>query len=115
MSETLVGTKGTWSSNGYRFGGGASGRVRERGINPYVQEHIDLLESIVNGKPLNELQQVAESTMTAILGRLSAYTGKRLSWEEALNAKLDTFPSNVSWDAELPEAHVAMPGQYELS
>jgi predicted dehydrogenase len=115
VSETVVGSKGTWTSNGYRFGGGATGRVRERGINPYVQEHIDLLESISNGKPLNELQQVAESTMTAILGRLSAYTGKRLSWDEGLNASLDTFPNPMSWDTKAPEVKVAMPGVYKLS
>jgi predicted dehydrogenase len=115
VSETIVGTKGTWTSNGYRFGGGATGRVRERGINPYVQEHVDLLESITNGKPLNELQQVAESTMTAILGRLSAYTGKRLTWDEALNAPLDTFPKTLTWDAKLPEAKVAVPGVYTIS
>jgi predicted dehydrogenase len=115
VSETIVGTKGTWTSNGYRFGGGAKGRIRAQGINPYVQEHIDLLDGIVNGKPLNELQQVAESTMTAILGRLSAYTGKSLTWEEALNAKLDTFPKDLDIKAKRPAPMVAMPGQYELS
>ena len=42
---------------------------------PYVQEHIDLIASIRAGKPLNELKTVAESTLTAIMGRMSAYTG----------------------------------------
>ena len=41
----------------------------------YVQEHTDLIASIRDGKPLNELKQVAESTLTAIMGRMSAYTG----------------------------------------
>ena len=65
------------------------------GINPYVQEHIDLLESIVSGKPINELKQVAESTLTAIMGRMSAYTGKAVTWDQALNSKLDTFPKHL--------------------
>ncbi len=49
----------------------------------YVQEHTDLIASIRAGKPLNELKQVAESTLTAIIGRMSAYTGKTLTWEGA--------------------------------
>ncbi len=44
---------------------------------PYVQEHTDLIDSIRAGKPLNELKNVAESTLTAIMGRMSAYTGKQ--------------------------------------
>ena len=66
-------------------------------VNPYVQEHIDLLESITSHKPVNELKQVAESTLTAIMGRMSAYTGKAVSWEQALNSKLDTFPKTLAW------------------
>ena len=54
--------------------------------NPYVQEHIDLIASIRNGKPLNEGRQVAESTMCAIMGRMSAYTGRAISWEWAMNS-----------------------------
>ena len=50
--------------------------------NPYVQEHIDLIKSIIDGKPLNEANNVAESTLTAIMGRISAYTGKPVRWRE---------------------------------
>ncbi|MGD8237550.1 MAG: Gfo/Idh/MocA family oxidoreductase [Armatimonadota bacterium] len=48
----------------------------------YVSEHAHLLHAIVNDKPINEARQVAESTGTAIMGRESAYTGKRITWEE---------------------------------
>ena len=71
VSETIVGTKGQWNSDQYRFTGATNERVRvDREVNPYVQEHIDLLESIVTHKPINELKQVAESTLTAIMGRI---------------------------------------------
>jgi predicted dehydrogenase len=113
ISETIVGTKGTWHSGGYRFGGGAEGRVRVKEINPYVQEHIDLLASIRDGKPINELKQVAESTLTAIMGRMSAYTGQKVSWDQALNSKLDTFPSKLEWGPR-PKPVVAKPGETEL-
>jgi len=114
VAEHLVGTKGRWDSGGYRFSGAVQDRIRVREVNPYVQEHIDLLESITTGKPINELKQVAESTMTAIMGRMSAYTGKKVTWEQALESKLDTFPASLDWKMSLPGPKVAKPGQTEL-
>jgi myo-inositol 2-dehydrogenase / D-chiro-inositol 1-dehydrogenase len=115
VSETMVGTKGQWHSGGYRFSGANKDRVRvEHEVNPYVQEHIDLLESIVSHKPVCELKQVAESTLTAIMGRMSAYTGKAVSWEIALNSKLDTFPQNLAMNNPMPEPPVPKPGLTEL-
>jgi myo-inositol 2-dehydrogenase / D-chiro-inositol 1-dehydrogenase len=114
VSENLVGTKGQWTSNGYRFTGAERRRVRvEHEVNPYVQEHIDLLESISSHKPVNELKQVAESTLTAIMGRMSAYTGKEVSWDQALNSKLDTFPKTLAW-GPMEEPPVPKPGVTEL-
>jgi myo-inositol 2-dehydrogenase / D-chiro-inositol 1-dehydrogenase len=114
VSETLVGTKGQWHSNGYRFSGQGLSRLRlEHETNPYVQEHIDLLESITSHKPVNELKQVAESTLTAIMGRMSAYTGKAVSWEQALNSQLDTFPKTLAW-GPMEEPPVPKPGVTEL-
>jgi predicted dehydrogenase len=114
VSERIVGTKGTFDSNGYRFTGDAKGiRFREKEVNPYVQEHIDLLASIRAGKPLNELVQVAESTMTAIMSRMSAYTGKAITWEEAMNSKLDIVPKDLAF-GPMPVPPVAMPGITEF-
>lgn len=114
VSESVVGTKGTWQSNGYTFRiGKETSRVREAPRNPYVQEHTDLVESIRKGKPLNELRQVAESTLTAIMGRMSAYTGKEVTWEDALGSKLDTFPQKLDFGPH-PVDPVATPGVTEL-
>ncbi|HOB31609.1 MAG TPA: Gfo/Idh/MocA family oxidoreductase, partial [Verrucomicrobiota bacterium] len=87
VSELFIGTEGT------SFGGG---RMRSEKLaslslpeirthdNPYVQEHIDLLDSIVKEQPLNETQAVAESTMTALMGRISAYTGQLVRWRDLM-------------------------------
>jgi myo-inositol 2-dehydrogenase/D-chiro-inositol 1-dehydrogenase len=116
VSETIVGTKGVYylSPGNYRTKGGAGGRVRianER--NPYEQEHIDLIDSIRSGNPLMELQTVAESTLTAIMGRMSAYTGKAVTWEQALNSKLDLTPSSLEF-GPCPTPPVAVPGETPL-
>ncbi len=113
VSEAVVGTKGGWESNGYRFTGASKHRIRGREINPYVQEHIDLLASIRAGKPLNELRTVAESTLTAIMGRMSAYTGKTVTWEEALNSKQNLMPAKLEF-GPLAVPPVPVPGQTEL-
>src|SRR5262249_2797659 len=78
VSETVVGTAGrrTSASDRLRFTGKERYRYDQKVTNPYVQEHIDLLASIREGKPLNELKTVAESTLTAIMSRMSAYTGE---------------------------------------
>lgn len=78
---------------------------------PYVQEHTDLVESIVAGKPLNEAQRIAESTLTAIMGRMSAYTGQEITWEQALNSKLDLTPPSYAFDQAMPVPDVAVPGR----
>ena len=111
----LIGTKGQWHSGGYRFSGQVTSRAcgSQHEVNPYVQEHIDLLESIASHKPVNELKQVAESTLTAIMGRMSAYTGKAVSWEQAINSKLDTFPKTLAW-GPMAEPPIPKPGVTEL-
>ena len=63
----------------------------------YVQEHTDLIASIRSGKPLNELKQVTESSLTAIMGRMSAYTGKTVTWEQALNSPESLMPADLKW------------------
>ena len=114
VSETIVGSKGQWRSGGYSFVGANKERIRTGQEVPYVQEHVDLLESIVSHKPVCELKQVAESTLTAIMGRMSAYTGKAVPWEVALNSKLDTFPQNLAMGNPMPEPPVPKPGVTEL-
>ena len=60
----------------------ASGFKGDNG-NPYVQEHVDLFNAIESGEHVNEARQVAESTLTAIMGRMSAYTGQEVTWEQS--------------------------------
>ena len=68
--------------------------------NPYVEEHRNLCASIRgNGPRLNEGRRVAESTLTAIMGRMSAYTGQDVTWEQAMNSQLDLTPPSYAFGA----------------
>jgi len=61
-------------------------------LGPYDQEHVDLVTSIRTGKPINEAESCAISTMVGIMGRLSAYTGKEVTYDEVMNSDLNVGP-----------------------
>jgi predicted dehydrogenase len=114
VGEHFIGTAG--NSDGHTFiEGSAPFRVDPAvpRVNPYVQEHADLIASIRAGQPLNEGRQVAESTLTAIMGREAAYTGQVITWDELLNAEQDLAPPRLAM-GPLPVSQVAMPGRTTL-
>jgi myo-inositol 2-dehydrogenase / D-chiro-inositol 1-dehydrogenase len=113
VGERVVGTRGTSDcatsikgDKAYTFDGAKP--------DPFVQEHTDLIASIRSGQPYNEGERVALSTLTAIGGRMSAYTGREISWKWLIEAsKLEIFPKTWGPGVGLfPK--VAMPGTTEL-
>ena len=114
VSEALTGTKGsclTQASQRYLIKGEKTWQFpREKDNEPYVQEHTDLIASIRAGKPINELKAVAESTLSAIMGRMSAYTGKTITWEQALNSTESLVPAKLDW-GPMTVPPVPIPGQ----
>ena len=114
VSERIVGTKGTSNPEIEIFGESAY-KYPDKWRNPYDQEHIDLVNSIRSGMLLNEAQTVAESTLTAIMGRMSAYSGKRVTWEEALNSTEVLMPVEFKdMKSTLPTPPVFVPGKYTV-
>jgi len=113
VSEFLQGTKGQCLPHRYSINNKAvvSRRDDSRSTNPYVQEHTDLIEAIRKGEPINELKNVAESTLSAIMGRMSAYTGQAITWEQALNSRENTMPESLSWNMKLDVPPVPVPGK----
>ncbi len=116
VGERVLGTKG--NSNAYNkiTAGGTvwSHPPVVEGLNPYVEEHRDLVASIRSGTPLNEGRRIAESTLTAIMGREAAYTGKDVTWTQLMAAKLDLMPKPFALGS-LVVPPVPMPGQTVLS
>ena len=112
----FAGTKGTANmdfgrfvikgENAYKFDG--------RQNDPCIQQHADQLYAIRNGKKLNEARRIAESSLTAIIGRMSAYTGRAMKWEWALKrSKLDLRPGKYEL-GPLAMPPVAIPGETPL-
>jgi hypothetical protein len=116
VSEHAQGTKGTADISGYRVESrdGEKWRYRGENKNPYVVEHQDLIASILSGKPYNEAEQGALSTMTAIYGRMCTYSGKMISWDEALNSQISLAPKQYAFDAAPPTPAIAVPGHTQV-
>ncbi|MFZ2875152.1 MAG: Gfo/Idh/MocA family oxidoreductase [Phycisphaerales bacterium] len=115
VDEVFCGTEGTLavSPNGARVEGGKAWKFAGENPNPYVLEHTDLVRAIQSGEHVNEGKRIAESTLTAIMGRMSAYTGKTVTWEQALNSQEDLSPPAYEWGS-LPVPAVAVPGKTKL-
>jgi predicted dehydrogenase len=113
VEERIVGTKGTSNANTW-IKGEKPWRWDGDRPNPYMLEHKNLFESIATGNPINEGRQVAESTLTAIMGRMAAYTGQEVTWEQALNSQENLMPERLEMGMALAVAPVAIPGQTKL-
>ncbi|KAA1259312.1 putative oxidoreductase YcjS [Rubripirellula obstinata] len=81
----------------------------------YQQEHKVLVNAIRSGKPIVELRETSESSLTAAMGRVAAYTGKHVSWKfMSEESKLDLFPKKLDINSSLPEPKHAIPGKTKL-
>jgi predicted dehydrogenase len=124
VSEHAHGTKGSADISGHRIrGGDGEWRYRGQRNRPYEQEHLDLVNSIRAGHPLAEAEYGATSTMTAVLGRLATYSGKVVSWKDALDSPAVLAPGIESYTFDstppvLPDEQgsykIAVPGRTDV-
>lgn len=80
----------------------------------YQTEHNELFESIRKGKAKNDGEWMAHSTMLALLGRMAAYTGQKVKWEDAINSKEDLAPDELQWGDKFNPGSIPKPGQTKL-
>ena len=116
-SDYLMGADGVGTIKGWSdpvITGKESWRYRGPKSDMYQVEHDELFASIRNGRPINDGVWMAHSTLMAIMGRMAAYTGKEISWTEALNSEEKLVPDKLTWDMDLPIRPMAMPGQKEF-
>ena len=128
VSESFVGTKGRATTDNRTeitdLKGNSIWRYREEkggDANPYQVEHDELFASIRNGGVITDAENGAYSTMTAILGRMATYSGKVITWDEAMKSDISLMPETFAWDANppvMPDENgnypVPVPGQTEV-
>ena len=110
VNELVVGTKGKTDCRDL-------GTKAE--ISPYVQETIDMVNSILGKGPYqNRAREVGESTLTCIMARESAYSGIEVTWDMIMNSKLDLMPkdpANMTLEDEVSIPPLPVPGEYKFT
>jgi predicted dehydrogenase len=119
VSDHIMGSKGTCHIDAMRSRGEvvslkgeklwSSQKGRGKPENMYQNEHDELFASIRSGKPINNGEWMARSTLMAIMGRMATYTGQVIEWEKALHSQEDLTPPSYAF-GPLPVAPVARPG-----
>lgn len=103
VAEHVIGTKGKAEVNAGRIEAGAdTWRYRGQKTNPYQVEHDRLFDAIRNDKPHNEAENGALSTMTAIMGRMATYSGKVVTWDDAIKSELSLVPDRYDFSGTPP-------------
>jgi hypothetical protein len=125
VGESAIGTKGRSEVNRHTILGQERWRYRgeEGGRSSTQIEHDILFDAIANNKPVTNstAENGAKAAMTAILGRMTTYSGKMIEWNDALQSQQDLFPAKLAWDATpkvLPDANGfyprAVPGETDV-
>lgn len=114
VNDHFFGTKGTCHTidNEITAGGKTTWKFRAgkgEAVDMYQAEHNELFASIRSGKPINNGEYMTKSTLMAIMGRMSAYTGKIVTWEQALASKEVQGPASYVW-GDTPTPPIAVPG-----
>ena len=106
VSESITGTKGEAHFERGRFsitGPNATNKRLRKGEDGHQLEHYPLFKAIRNNLPYNEAEHGANATMTAILGRMSNYSGQAVTWDEAMASDMTLVPDDlVSFDSPAP-------------
>jgi predicted dehydrogenase len=117
-SDYLLGSDGTCL-----IGRGPAPRIE--GKNPwqftgkqydmYQREHDLLFASIRRNQPMNDGKRMATSTLLAMMGRMAAYTGQQITWDQAMNSQEHLFPDKVDWNGSMEVRPRAEPGITKFS
>ncbi len=121
-SNVIYGTNGIATINGSNSGASLVDRDGKEIFSmkgdigaAYQQEHKDLIDAVRSGKPIVELKETAASSLTAVMGRLAAYTGQNVTWDFLTDeSKLSLFPEDLDINGPRPESTYAIPGQTKL-
>lgn len=114
VEDYVLGSKGRAEVLRNAINGDEKWRYRGPKNNMYQTEHDELFAAIRSGKPINNGHYMANSTMMAILGRMATYTGKTITWEQAMGSQEVLAPPAYDW-VSLPVPPVPMPGQTQFA
>ena len=115
VNDHVIGTKGQAHLMKHTiFAPGTEWAYEGKPKSMYEVEHDELFAGLRAGKPINDGEAAAQSTLMAILAREAAYTGKKITWQQMLDSKRDLAPRQYAWGPN-PVMAVPVPGVYQFS
>ena len=118
-SATIFGTKGRGYELGFRgmphIKGAQDWQYKGPRPDMYQIEHNEMFASIRSGNPINDGVRLAHSTLTALMGRMAAYTGQEITWDMALNSTEQLVPASMTWNMPLTTMPTPMPGKTKFA
>lgn len=120
VADRLLGTKGSVDQVSGRYNRirpfeGEAWKFDGDNNDMYQTEHDEFFASLRQGKPLNFGEKLAHSTMVAVMGRMAAYTGQTITWEDAIGSQEALAPEKLEWNMALATPPVAIPGRTKFS
>jgi predicted dehydrogenase len=114
--DYIIGTKGTCTV-GHKLviDGEKNWRYKGPRKSMHQVEHDELFASIRAAKPINDGTRMAHTTLMAIMGRMSAYTGKKVTWDQAMNSQQQLVPDKIDWNTDVDQLPLAIPGLTTLT
>ncbi len=112
VSDFVYGTKGKCNIQAHVIAGENKWKHRNKdgdADDMYLNEHVALFQAIREGRVIDNTDYMCNSTMMAIMGRMAAYTGQEITWDQAWNSKEDLTPKAYAWGAA-PAVEIAVPG-----
>lgn len=112
-SDYILGTEGTCTIGrgpAPRIAGKTKWTYEGQKYDMYQKEHDELFAAIRKGQVINDGERMATSTLLAMMGRMAAYTGQQITWEQALNSQESLGPAGVDWNGAFKPSPLALPG-----
>jgi len=108
--DHVFGTEGWCDMMKFTIYGKNQQRLAKRRTNMHQLEHDEMYAALRQGEIINNGEYMAHSTLMGIMARESAYTGKRITWEQIMKSKRRYVPEKLDWNMKLPDPPVAKPG-----
>jgi predicted dehydrogenase len=117
VDERVLGTEGSAEVLAKKvYGRDGKRKWGYRGASPsmYLVEHQELFASIRGGSPINNTHYMCYSTLLGLLGRMAAYTGATVTWDQLMASQERLGPKEYAW-TDVEEQTVAIPGKTALA
>lgn len=108
VAEDFIGTRGFITLDG----GNVTIRDRNNNVryrhdgsndpNPYQQEIDEMVASIRSGNVIDDTEFGAKATLTSVMGRMATYSGRMITWDDAMNSTQKLVPDTFTWNTPAP-------------